>query len=486
MKRIGSLSAGMLCLALGAAACGGGGSGTNAAGQAAPVMQLAATTTGSAVLFIPNPSASNAAGGRRAQFVSPSATSLSVSTNGGAATVVNVSSTSPLCTPVTGGRTCTIPLTSAPGVDTFTLNLYDGANGTGNLLGTGTGTTTATVGQPFGVTITLDPVVAAATNPVLTFATGSAFTVGIAGTATASFTLSDPDNNVITLASTPSFSSALQLTSSDPHVTVAPASWTGPAQTVTLTYDGSAAVGATVNVLLKSGSTTLATATTTPVSGFIATVTQTAPLAYYRLTGASGSSVVGPSTYTLTGSAAPSMACAPVNVPNNQCLVLDGLTGYFNTTQMGGITTAGSIMAWVNLSELPSTANRILYVAGISQFANDFDVQYESDNNIRFYTAAGGPAGEVAYAPPLATLAGNWHMIVATFSTITATRAIYYDGVLGTLDTTSGGLPNKTGEFAIGESTVFPGRFFPGSITDVALWNYALTAQSVAAIYASR
>jgi hypothetical protein len=43
--------------------------------------------------------------------------------------------------------------------------------------------------------------------------------------------------------------------------------------------------------------------------------------------------------------------------------------------------------------------------------------------------------------------------------------------------------PNKTSQFTIGASTVFGGRFFDGSIDEVALWNRSLSAAEVAAIY---
>lgn len=219
--------------------------------------------------------------------------------------------------------------------------------------------------------------------------------------------------------------------------------------------------------------------------GFVATVKSTHPIAYYRLTGTSGSSEVGTSTYTAVGgvSIVPTASlCAPISDPNNQCTLFDGTTGYFDTSQVGGIRGAGSIMAWVHLNQRPKMTGRIVYIAGISQSGNDFDLQFEPDNTVRFYTAA---APNVAYSPPLATFEGEWHLVVATLSESTGTRAIYWDGKLANKDH-GGGTPIKTNEFSIGESKVFHGRFFDGDISDVALWNTALSAGTVAKIYASR
>ena len=221
--------------------------------------------------------------------------------------------------------------------------------------------------------------------------------------------------------------------------------------------------------------------------GFVATVKSTHPIAYYRLTAMSGTSEVGASTYKAVGGVSPvafsaAALCAPISDPNIQCTLFDGTTGYFDTSQVGGIRGAGSIMAWVHLSSRPALKKRFDYVAGISEQANDFDLQFEPDNALRFYTAAGS---NVAYTPPLASLEGEWHLVVATFNASTGERAIYWDGKLGQKDT-GGGRIGKTNEFSIGESKVFTGRFFDGDISEVALWNTALGADTVAQIYASR
>jgi len=219
--------------------------------------------------------------------------------------------------------------------------------------------------------------------------------------------------------------------------------------------------------------------------GFVATVKSTHPIAYYRLAATTGTSEVGTSTYKAVGgvsNVATASLCAPISVPNNQCTLFDGATAYFDTSQVGGIRGAGSIMAWVHLSSRPALKSRFDYVAGISQKGNDFDLQFEPDNALRFYTAAGS---NIAYTPALATLEGEWHLVVATFDASTGGRAIYWDGKLGKEDT-GGGRSGKTNEFSIGESKVFTGRFFDGDISDVALWNTALSADTIAKIYASR
>jgi len=216
-------------------------------------------------------------------------------------------------------------------------------------------------------------------------------------------------------------------------------------------------------------------------AGFAAKVASTQPIAFYRLDSTAGQSQVGTTTYKATGSAEVANSGAPVATANGSYLQLDGRSAYIVTTQHGGVGAAASIMAWVNLAELPLSAHHIFYVAGESENGNDLDLQFETDNALRFFTAAGG---NLFYKPAPDSLIGQWHQIVATLDTPTHTRVLYWDGKPVATDK-GGGEAGKKNEFTIGESTVFRGRFFHGGIDDVALWNRALKPTEVAAIYAA-
>jgi hypothetical protein len=210
-------------------------------------------------------------------------------------------------------------------------------------------------------------------------------------------------------------------------------------------------------------------------------VLSTQPIAFYRIDSTSGQSQAGSTTYKVTGSAGIALSGAPVVTANGRYLKLDGKSAYITTTQFGGVGAAASIMAWVNLAELPSKAGHFFYVAGESESGNDLDVQFETDNTLRFYTEAGG---HLLYTPSPDSLIGQWHQIVATLDTATHTRVLYWDGKSVATDK-GGGEAGKKNVFTIGESVVFTGRFFHGGIDDVALWNRALKPTEVAAIYAA-
>jgi Concanavalin A-like lectin/glucanases superfamily len=213
---------------------------------------------------------------------------------------------------------------------------------------------------------------------------------------------------------------------------------------------------------------------------FVSMVVSTRPVAYYRLDATSGKSQVGLTTYKGQGGVSVGPG-APVGTANSQAIQLDGHDGWVVTTQAGGVSTTASMMAWVNLAELPSTARHFFYIEGESQNGNDLDLQIEDDNVLKFYTAAGG---HVSYTPPPASLLNQWHMVVVTLDTASHTRVIYWDGKAVATDH-GGGEAGKTGLFSVGASTVFSGRYFHGGIAETALWNRALNSTEVAAIYAA-
>lgn len=273
-RRILSALAAISALTL--AACSGGGSSTPATVAATTVSNQ--TVQGSATIAIPT-SASASAATRKALFVSPSAASVVLTVNGGTPATFDISSKSTNCTTVQNLRTCTLAIAALAGTASVTSAIWDGANGTGVLLGNGSGTASVTIGTPFTVAITLNPVVASATAPVITYVSGSSFTVGTPSTATVVVAVKDPGGNAIP-ASTASFATPVTLVSSDAHVTVSPASWTGATQSITLTYDGSSAVGATVQLTINAGTVQL-------VQGAVVFATSLAILEYPVPTAAS-------------------------------------------------------------------------------------------------------------------------------------------------------------------------------------------------------
>jgi hypothetical protein len=221
---------------------------------------------------------------------------------------------------------------------------------------------------------------------------------------------------------------------------------------------------------------------------FSTAVAATHPIAYYPLSTTSGHSMAGTSSYSPKGGVTVESpgagivgakgAASSANSKDSY-LSFNGKDGYVLTTQKGGVGESASLMTWVNLAALPSKDQHFLYVAGESEYGNDLDLQFETDDMLKFFTAAGG---HVEYRPPADSLLHQWHMIVVTLDTATRTRAIYWDGKLVAHDQ-GGGKAGKTAALSIGASTVFGGRWFDGGIEQVALWNRALKSTEVSALY---
>ena len=158
-------------------------------------------------------------------------------------------------------------------------------------------------------------------------------------------------------------------------------------------------------------------------------------------------------------------------IADNPALLLDGNGDGVLTNLAAQVMfpTAVTIVAWIYLDMQPSTAGRILYIAGRSQNGNDMDLQIDPDNLTRFYTTSGG-----GVAAPAALPLQQWVMLAASFDTGANTRSLYIDGRrVGT--GTPGAHSANSAPFSIGYSTVFANRWFPGAIDEVSIYDRALT-----------
>jgi hypothetical protein len=235
----------LLALAL-LAACGGGGSGGSSVPNATPA-KTQSQAKGSVTISIPTSGGSgSSAKVRYPQFVSPNASSVALSINGGAATLFDVSSASPLCVTAAGTRNCTLSFGAPAGSDTFAFSIYAGPNGTGTQLASAT--TTQQIGPGFTFTVALNAAVgtiviaipASHGNqgcPAQPNFTGQNFiSEGCAGAGTVSITVTDPSGATIT-GSAP-YAAPISLTTNDPSLVLSAAQITAPGQPETVSYTG--------------------------------------------------------------------------------------------------------------------------------------------------------------------------------------------------------------------------------------------------------
>ena len=215
-------------------------------------------------------------------------------------------------------------------------------------------------------------------------------------------------------------------------------------------------------------------------------------LGYYPFTQASqANSVVNGYTGVLAGNASIGGAGTGFGAdPTQSSLVLPNSpnTGSYATaggaTPLTGQTSpSGSVVGWIKLSSLPSTDGRIFSIMGESTVADDFDLQLlqsgPTDNQLRLYTNAGGCVGS---ATDFTSSSLNQWVFVAGTYTANGTADVYVNGVLDGSGG-AGGHGTPDGGFYEGQSNVFGGREFDGSLGGVAVFNTQLTGDQVAALY---
>jgi hypothetical protein len=184
-----------LAAALALTACGGGGhtSGTLPGTATISVKNVSANAT----LTIPSPT--TAAGARRAQYVSASTNWITFAVNGGVVQGFDASISSPNCTPVMNGRTCSFTISlgtviagqQSIAVQTFTANPTPGP---ATLLSENTASVTVTAGQnTVALPLVLEGVAAAATVSV----TPATLTMGTSATVPVTLSVTDPAGNTI-------------------------------------------------------------------------------------------------------------------------------------------------------------------------------------------------------------------------------------------------------------------------------------------------
>lgn len=219
---------------------------------------------------------------------------------------------------------------------------------------------------------------------------------------------------------------------------------------------------------------------TTAFADYPASVQGTANLVgYWRFETGADSSVNGYTGGFIGDGAVGGAASGPafIGVADNRAALFDG-NGDGALTDLGGqamFATAATIVAWVYLDVQPSTAGRILYVAGRSQVGDDLDLQIDGDNRVRFYTTVAG-----GVATPAALPLHQWVMLAASFDNDAGSnsRKIYVDGRLVGSDTPGSHSANSA-SFSIAYSTVFDGRWFQGSIDEVAIFDRALSEAEI-------
>ena len=169
-------------------------------------------------------------------------------------------------------------------------------------------------------------------------------------------------------------------------------------------------------------------------------------------------------------------------------LSLDGSTGYGTTTGPLLNTAASfSISAWADLSSLPTTNAIIASQDGTDDSGFFFGYDYNSSNSptwALFFSNTDSDSPTSWSVAHSSTAATGWTHLVGIYNATSHTAQLYVNGALA--DTVTGVTTwASSGDFAVGRdlSDGAAANLFPGDISDVQAWNYALTAPQISALY---
>ncbi|MFD7607794.1 LamG-like jellyroll fold domain-containing protein [Streptomyces mirabilis] len=169
-------------------------------------------------------------------------------------------------------------------------------------------------------------------------------------------------------------------------------------------------------------------------------------------------------------------------------LSLDGSSGYAASGgQVLDTTASYSVSAWVKPSSLPSGNATVAEQDGDqnSPFYLQYNYAHKSSPGWALTFTNGDTASAsftLAYAS--GATANAWTHLVGVYNAATKVAQLYVNGTLaGTASNVTSW--SATNAFSVGRSKYNGANsdFFPGSISDVQAWNYALTPNQVTALY---
>jgi hypothetical protein len=157
-----------------------------------------------------------------------------------------------------------------------------------------------------------------------------------------------------------------------------------------------------------------------------------------------------------------------------------------------GATTAVTISCWVNISTDRAWA-RVWDFNNSSTTGYMFLSTYQAQstpNSVRFAITTTTNGTEEQISGPARLSTGAWHHIVVVLGTgTTYTGTLYVDGASVGTNTTMTLRPSSIGNTAnnwIGRSAFTADPYFSGLVDDFRVYNRALTAAEITALYAVR
>ena len=173
---------------------------------------------------------------------------------------------------------------------------------------------------------------------------------------------------------------------------------------------------------------------------------------------------------------------------NNRTLLggaqLNGSDEYFTVSDHNDfdMTSAISISFWIKPDSLTSWDRIIDKESNDGSNNNGFLVAIVNNSILfRVNENEGNPSQDSQHEGSIDLVVGEWHHVVCTFDS--STLKIYVNNVADTTQAYSDAIVANSADLYIGRYSVAASNMFDGSIKEVAIWNTALDAANIAAIY---
>lgn len=209
-------------------------------------------------------------------------------------------------------------------------------------------------------------------------------------------------------------------------------------------------------------------------------VTADAPVAWWRGNGTTADEIAGGTAGVLTGGATYGAGVLPI-APTRQSFSLDGVDDYVSVADQAKLDLTGdmTLECWIVPNSIGAVGNsRALFTKGISTTSNIYGLQF-TDGKLEMRTRGSDGVSIRSTAPSQAVVGQTYHVVGTVSGT---TQRLYVNGVLVASTTTNGPLIANAQPLRIG---TFNGtsEFFNGRISEVAVYNRALSAAEVTEHY---
>jgi hypothetical protein len=219
------------------------------------------------------------------------------------------------------------------------------------------------------------------------------------------------------------------------------------------------------------------------MSGYSSIILADTPQAYYRLDETSGTSATDSSGNSNTGT----YSGAGYTLASPGCLQTDGDKGVLFTSSSGSISlpTALNANGWSGVSSEcwviptttgPAAGHFYILFNGPSVGNNGYQWLMNGSPTLEFFVGNGTTGKTIGVASPF--VSGSKFHLVGTYDG--ANVKMYVNGVMVTSTAFAGGNISNSGTPTIDAAST---SFFPGTIDEVAIYNYALTQTQVTKHY---